>query len=153
MPAWVVPAIYAGVAVAGLAATAYGVQQQQQAASDARKANQVNRQGQDYELRRARVREFAQARRQRAAAVALANAAGVNDAGSSIVGGVNSVVSQTAGNQAFIGGQRIFARKEGQYLDNVSRARTRASAAGAFGNVAGSLGDAGIAGYKAYYGV
>ena len=135
MAAWVLPAALLAVSVAS---TAFSYQQQKQAASEQKKANQIQRQGQDFTVRRQRIQEVARARRERAAAVASAEAAGAMGVGSSVAGGIGSVQSQSAGNQAFLTGQQTFARAAGRRMDAASAASTRAGAGDAVGSVAGS---------------
>ena len=127
----VAPAIAIGIPLA-LAAISVGgtllaANEAGKAASAQKKANQIQQQGQQYEARRAQVQEFARQRRARAQALALAEATGVNSVGSSVTGGINSVISQSSGNQAFIGGQLRFANKAANQLNDASKANTRAS--------------------------
>ena len=135
MAAWVLPAALLAVSVAS---TALAFQQQKQAASEQKKANQIQRQGQDAQVRRARIQEVARARRERAAAVAAAEGAGALGVGSSVAGGIGSVTSQSAGNQAFLTGQQDFARAAGRAQDRASAANTRAGAFDAVGSIANS---------------
>lgn len=132
MAAWVLPAILAVTTIASAGASFI---QQREAASEQRKANSIQRQSQDATLRRERIQEVARARRQRASAVAAAESAGVMGLGSSVAGGVGSVVSQSGANQAFLTGQRDFARAAGRRMDAASSARTRAGAFDAIGSV------------------
>jgi hypothetical protein len=124
MPAWVIPAILLATTVA---TSALAYDQQQKAASAQKKANSIQNQQQDSELRRARIQEIAQARRQRATALSFAEASGVNDVGSSVTGGINSVQSQSAGNQAFLTAQGNYRRAIGRQLDKASNAETQAA--------------------------
>ena len=140
MAAWVIPLALTAISVGG---SLLAFQQQQKAASAQKKAASIQRQGQEAELRRARVLEISKARRQRASALAIAEASGVNAVGSSVVGGVNSVTSQSAGNQAFLTGQRDFARAAGNQLAKAASAETQA---GKF-NLLSSTGQFGLSTY------
>lgn len=124
MAAWAIPVALAAVSLVG---TYLAYDQQKQAVSAQKKANSIQRQGQDAELRRQRVLEISRARRQRATALAVAEASGANDVGSSVTGGINSVTSQSAGNQAFLTSQRDFRNAAGKQLDRASAAETKAA--------------------------
>lgn len=124
MAAWVIPLALAAVSI-GASYLAYN--QQQKAVSAQKKANSIQNQQQDAELRRARVQEIARARRARAAAVSIVEASGVNTIGSSVAGGIGSVDSQSAGNQAFLTSQGDFRRAIGRQLDKASSAEASAS--------------------------
>ena len=119
-----IPLALAAISVGG---TLLAANQAGKAASAEKKANQIQQQGQQYEVRRAQVQEFARQRRARAQALAIAEATGVNSVGSSVTGGINSVISQSSGNQAFIGGQLRFANKAANQLNDASKANTKTS--------------------------
>lgn len=135
MAAWLLPAALLAVSVGS---TALSFQQQKQAASEQKKANQIQRQSQDFSVRRQRIQEVARARRERAASVAAAEGAGALGQGSSVAGGIGSVQSQSAGNQAFLTGQQTFANAAGRRMDAASAASVRAGGYDALGSIAGA---------------
>jgi len=125
LAAWVIPAVLLATTVA---TSVMSFQEQRRSTSAQRKANQIQNQGQDAELRRARVQEIARMRRERATALSFAESAGVMGEGGSVVGGINSAQSQSAGNQAFLTAQGDFRRAAGRQMDRASSASQRASA-------------------------
>jgi len=126
-----------GVAVLALAT---GASQQRKAAKSQRRAQKVQVRRADIENARQRRQQVVTARRQRASAIAQAEASGISG-GSQIAGAAGSVQTQSASNISFLNQLESLDRTRFSALSDANTFQGRAGLAGSIAGVAsGPLG-------------
>jgi len=149
--------VIAPVALIGTAAAAaptyfqyQAVRQQQEAAKEQQRAQQAAQRRADIAAYRERIQAVRQARAQRGATLQSAQSQGVS-ASSGTAGAVSSIASQVGSNLSFLDTTQALAQQESIFRQRAVAAESKAATSAAYGQIAGSIFQAG-GGYQRLFG-